>query len=385
MKILFPIGTLYPSQQGGPCNSIYWLAKALAKEGVEATLVTTNLQAEDKVLADVWLDTDYGRVIYHHERFHLIPMKMLRSVWKETPKCDVVHLNSLFYPPSVFAAGMAVWQKKSIVWSVRGVLDEQTLTYSKQKKNILLWLIKRFLSSKVCFHSTSPEETGQIRAVFGMSVSVVEIPNFMELPLLAVSDSTKPYLLYLGRIHPIKALENLLAALLLSRSFVQSDFTLKIAGDYDNAYGEQLKKQVAELGLDEKIEFLGLVEGEEKQRLYAGAYFSILPSHTENFGNVVIESLAQGTPVIASKGTPWEILEIEKAGIWSENEPEKLADAISKALSLPKNIYENWRQNALMLVRARFDIHANIDVWIKTYQSLIPFSKNENLLEAQTK
>ncbi|MBX2890015.1 MAG: glycosyltransferase [Saprospiraceae bacterium] len=368
MKILFPIGTLYPSQHGGPSNTIYWQAKALVKKGMDVTIVTTNLLAEDKVPADVWLDTDYGRVIYHAERSHLFPLKMLRTAWKTLPPCDIVHLNSLFYPPSVIVAWIAMWQKKPIVWSVRGVLDEQALTYGKRRKNILLWLVKRFMASRVCFHSTSEEETNRVRKFFGTTARMVEIPNFMELPAHHAAYSDKPYLLYLGRIHPIKALENLIAALPLSNRFMQSNFTLKIAGDYYNAYGEQLKQQVAALGLGEKVKFLGLVEGEEKQRLYAGAYFSILPSHTENFGNVVIESLAQGTPVIASKGTPWEILEIEKAGFWTGNEPATLAAAIEKALNLPPGAYQIFRENALSLARQRFDIETNIDKWVKAYR-----------------
>ena len=40
----------------------------------------------------------------------------------------------------------------------------------------------------------------------------------------------------------------------------------------------------------------------------------ILPSKSENFGNVVIESLIEGTPVIASKGTPWEELDENRCG-----------------------------------------------------------------------
>ena len=69
------------------------------------------------------------------------------------------------------------------------------------------------------------------------------------------------------------------------------------------------------------------MEGEEKYKLYANAYFSILVSHSENFGNVVIEALSQGTPVIASKGTPWEQL-AEKAGFWIDNDENSIACCI---------------------------------------------------------
>jgi glycosyltransferase involved in cell wall biosynthesis len=371
LKILYPIGTLYPSQQGGPSNTVYWMAKALTETGHEITLVTTNLLAENKVTADRWLETDFGRVIYHNERRHLLPSKMLRSVWKEMPACDIVHLTSLFYPPSLLSALMAKWHKKPIIWSPRGELDEKALVYSTWKKKPVLWALRQFFIGKTTFHSTSQEETKRVKGTLGRHAQVVEIPNFMELPPSEKSFQEKPYLLCVGRIHPKKALENLIAALPFSKNFMQSDFTLKIAGDADNAYGEQLKKRVVELGLSKKVEFLGMVEGEDKQRLYAGAHFSILPSHTENFGNVVIESLAQGTPVIASKGTPWEMLETENAGFWTENEPAALTTAIDKALNLSPGAYQIIRENALSLARQRFDIKANVEIWERTYRTII--------------
>lgn len=42
MKILYPIGGFYPDQTGGPSNTVYWMAKALVKQGHEVTVVTTD-------------------------------------------------------------------------------------------------------------------------------------------------------------------------------------------------------------------------------------------------------------------------------------------------------------------------------------------------------
>ncbi len=361
---------MYPSQEGGPSNTVYWMAEALVAGGKAVTIVTSNLGAEEKIPADVWMDTCYGRVVYHDDRFHLLPFRMLRSIFDVMPDCDVVHLNSLFYPPSFLSALMAMRCKKPIVWSPRGELDEKALVYSTWKKRPLLWLIRRFVAKRVVFHSTSPEESARIRAVFGSGVSMVEIPNFMKIPQPVETVADRPYLLCLGRIHPKKAIENLIEALALSRLFGESGFILKIAGDYDNPYGAQLADLVSRLGLQEKVFFSGLVEGDDKQKLYSGAYFSILPSHTENFGNVVIESLAQGTPVIASKGTPWEILEAEKAGIWTENSPEALALALDRIFSLSETEYQACRGNASRLARSKFDINRGIKIWTDTYTTI---------------
>ena len=65
-----------------------------------------------------------------------------------------------------------------------------------------------------------------------------------------------------------------------------------------------------------------------------------MPSHTENFGIVAVEAMAQGTPVIASKNTPWEIIEKRKAGFWSENNPMALKKSIIQILKLKIDEYE---------------------------------------------
>ena len=131
-----------------------------------------------------------------------------------------------------------------------------------------------------------------------------------------------------------------------------------------------LKELVSDLNLSNKIIFLGHIGSEGKQMLYANAYFTFMPSHTENFGNVVIESLAQGTPVVASKGTPWQILRDRKAGFWVENEVSSLASVINKIIDLNIEEYNALRENARQLAYEEFNIDSNIEKWITTYQSL---------------
>jgi glycosyltransferase involved in cell wall biosynthesis len=128
---------------------------------------------------------------------------------------------------------------------------------------------------------------------------------------------------------------------------------------------------VADLKVTEKIEFVGQVEGDEKQKLLADAFWTIMPSHTENFGLVVLESLAQNTPVIASKGAPWEVLETEKLGFWVENSPEKLSDALRRILTMDAAEYEDYRNRGRAFVIENFDIKQNIRKWTDTYRGLI--------------
>src|SRR5207249_1017724 len=61
----------------------------------------------------------------------------------------------------------------------------------------------------------------------------------------------------------------------------------------------------------------------------------VVPSHTENFGNVVAEGLAHAVPVIVSTGTPWRRLEEVGCGLWVNNDPESLAKAIEQMGRMP--------------------------------------------------
>ena len=372
MKILFPLGTLYPSQAGGPSNTIYWLAKALVKKGVEVSIVTTHIGAENKVSVNKAIETEYGKVTYFSDNIDQLPFQLMVNALRQVRHHDCIHLTSIFYPPSFIIATAAKWMKKPVIWSCRGNLHHHALQISAWKKRPVLWYIKKYLSGRVTFHATSTEESEHIRRIFGPAVKIVEVPNYIELPEPIPHDfEGKPYLLYVGRIHHIKALDKLLEAIHIAVNFKKSDMPFKIAGDADNDFGRALKRLVSEMGLSERIEFLGQVEGLEKQQLYAAAKFTILPSNSENFGNVVIESLAQGTPAIASTGTPWQILETERAGFWTKNDPEELSLAINRALSLSADEYRAYRQHALALARKKFDVFENVNQWMDVYQSVI--------------
>lgn len=374
MNILFPTGSFYPAQTGGPNNTIYWLSKMLNRQGMQPTVITSNAGiAEGKVPLAEWLSTDYGRVIYFPESIHYLPLKLIGATLREMKKADVVHLTALFYPPSWISAAWALWSGKPVVWSPRGELAPHALVFSTWKKRPVLWAIRKFLRKKVFFHATSPQEFLQIRKEMGDEARIIQLPNYFLLPA-KVEARCEPYFLFIGRIHPIKAIDRLLEALVLSRLFNSSPFILKIAGDHQNNYGKYLQQMVDRLGLQEKVQFIGHVEGRAKQELIAKAWFSFLPSHTENFGNVVIESLSQGTPVTASRETPWQLLEEKKAGFWIDNTPAAIATIIDRIIMLPEKEYQIMRDNAYQTATDEFDIEKNIHRWISSYQSLL---KNE--------
>ena len=372
LTILFPTGSFFPAQTGGPDNTVYWITKALTRRGHKAIISTTDVGQGLPMPRGRWLDTDYGTVVYTHNPIHYLPLRVITRAMGQLRKVDILHLSMISYPSSFLMAILNSWTyKKPMIWSSRGDLDPPMLLRSRKKKEAVIALINKLVNKELLwFHSTCDAETEYIRNNFGADSKVIQIPNYMELPEQIITPKEK-YFLYIGRIDPKKAIENLIEALSKSESFLKGEFTLKIVGDYYNEYGQGLVKQVEELGLTHKIRFLGHRDGREKEELLAAAWFTFMPSHTENFGIVVMEGLAQGTPAVASTGTPWKVLEERNAGFWVDNDPATLVRIIDHIHTIPLDQMKELNKNALRLAREEFSIHANVGEWEMAYQTLL--------------
>ncbi len=371
MNILFPHSAFYPSQIGGPCNTLYWHTRALNQNGIKPIIVTSTVGIDNNIVnSDKWIDLDCGLIYYGQGK--ALRLKTILTALAKINRADILHLNSLFSPISSisFFYTILFHRHTKIIWSVRGELNKNALQFSNWKKKPFLFFYKNF-NKNVTYHSTSDEETKHIKEMFPHS-KVVQLPNYIDpAPRLNVIKSN--YLLFLGRIHEIKAIHKLIEALSYSEKFKNSDFQLYIVGKQEerhNNYKAQLVEQIRSLGLSHKIVFKGHVEGEEKEMLYAKAYALILPSETENFGNVVVEALNQGTPVLASTGTPWQILEEYNAGLHISNDPTQLSKGIDSILSLEKNQYHQMRLNSYKLVDENFKVDTQIHKWIDIYKTL---------------
>jgi glycosyltransferase involved in cell wall biosynthesis len=368
MKILISAGLFYPSKLGGPANTLYWLAKSLVSNNIIVSVVSSNKHIEDGLVEfNEWTEIDNIRVRYCTVNSKLSLRVIFHSI-KEIFNNDVILLSSIFYIPSFFIALFASLTSRKIIWSPRGELFNSAINGSKSKL-LYIKLLKLLFSKRVIFHATSTVEKNEIEKHFGSSIRTIVIPNYMELhEKMDRLENVGKYFLYVGRIAPIKALDNLLLGLAKSDAFMKSDYELLIAGGIEKqfeGYYKQLNKILSEnLSLKEKVVFLGNVEGDQKFQLYADAFYSILVSHSENFGNVVIEALSQGTPVIASHGTPWQDLDKKKAGLWIDNNVDEIAENIDKVLAMDVEEYQQVRDNAYKLA-LEFDVYSNIDKWIK--------------------
>lgn len=354
--------SFFPAQEGGPSNALYWLASGLAKKGYKLRVVTTDRYIpENTVPINQWHSLNGFEVIYQSlDKGNCL-------LYKELDNCDVLLTDGvckILYYKLVLSA---LKKHKRVVLSPRGELFESAINHKGKLygfiKKSFVRLMRLSFKNRVSFHVTSKEEQLAVVKYFGKKTHIWNIPNYMILPdKVDVIQKEEPYLLYVGRLNQIKNIDIILSGLAKSSAFRKGAVRFIIAGEKKGEYYESLIEQTKELGITNKVEFLGLVTGEEKYRLYAGAKCLLLMSKSENFGNVIVEALSQGTPVIASVGTPWQQLVEKKAGWWIATTTEQVAETVDELLSLDDEEYAKMRGNAYDYSR-EFDIYTNIGKW----------------------
>lgn len=188
-----------------------------------------------------------------------------------------------------------------IVVSPRGMLAPWALSRSRTKK-ALAWSLWTggLLRSAGCLHALGePEARSIAQIVPGPPICI--IPNGVDIPVSDVgSGSREKSVLFLGRIHPKKGLEELLAGW-AKANISAAGWRLDIAGWDDGGHLEGLKVQAAKHGLGHSVRFLGAAFGPQKAALlrHSGAF--VLPSFSEGLPMAVLEAWSYGLPVLMTE------------------------------------------------------------------------------------
>ncbi len=244
---------------------------------------------------------------------------------------DVVHITGVYSPTTIPGLLLCNVFARPVVWSPRGALQRWSGTRRIIAKRLWEAVCNLIIRNTNCvMHCTSTTEETESRARIPGSRSVV-IPNAVEIPAELPSRNWRPQgqlrVLYLGRLDVKKGIENLLRAFVLLPA---DAFSLRVCGTGHIEYVNTLVELCRVSGLRDRVTFVGQVDADEKIKTFVDADVCVVPSHTENFGMVVAEALAHGTPVIASTGTPWSEMERVGCGLWVSNDPETLAAALRR-------------------------------------------------------
>lgn len=187
----------------------------------------------------------------------------------------------------------------------------------------------------------------------------------------------------MSRVQRKKGLPNLLEAWTRLPEDLKKDWTIRIVGPDQDNHTAELMSQCEHLGLTytgqdgkfrcapassactstrPQVAFVGPKYDADLDAEYSNADLFVLPTHSENFGSVVIEALAHSIPVICTKEAPWEELETHKCGWWIDDNVDALVHALKEALPLhytpASSTYTDLPEmgrNGLELVKTKYD------------------------------
>ncbi len=247
----------------------------------------------------------------------------LKHVLKNTTY-DVLYLNSFFafdfaIKPLILRS-LGLIPHKPVVIAPRGEFSQGALSIKSWKKKTYLALAK-FLSlyQGLCWQASSEHEVDDIKQVMGgQAQNIVVAPNLPSSPpeqaMIRRSFPPSPdapfKIIFLSRISPMKNLDFALHVLAQVKMPVHFDL-LGIVDD--DEYWSECKEIIKKMPDHIKVESKGSIPHQEVFETFARYDLFFLPTRGENYGHVIYESLAAGTPALISDQTPWR--DFEKKGV----------------------------------------------------------------------
>jgi glycosyltransferase involved in cell wall biosynthesis len=364
LRILFVVAAYYPAvRYGGPIRSVHGLAAALARRGHDVQVYTTSVDRDSDLEVPYDRPVDLDGVAVHY--FRVPALRRLcwspllgRRLRQSIGTFDLLHVHAIYLWPTWAAARAAHHAGVPYVLSPRGMLVRDAIRVrNRWVKWAWIHLLERHTLVRAAgVHITAAIEATELDALRLPRPPVsMEIPNGIDWPARHASlaetpfaELPRPYVLYLGRINRIKGLDRLIAAWPSIR-----DVQLVIAGNDDEGHRTELEALADSLGVRDRISFIGLVQDAHKWALYESAQLFVLPSYSENFGNVVAEAMAMGCPVVVSaQAGIASLIAAERAGLVTSCEPPQLAAVIADLLADPER-RQALGQRGLATVRAK--------------------------------
>ncbi len=350
LKLLHVIPSIAP-KSGGPAGAVIAYAN-LSTSFAEVTILTTREDLGDQSVESLRKETGLSKSVNLEVFPHLgrhsakYSRAMLRWMNQHLSSFDVVHLHAAFSVMTSLSARKCRKFGVPYVFRPLGTLTGYSLGAGHSKLKQMYWRMfeSRSVAKAGGIHVTSPAEKSAVQQLTGhTNISVIPIPmkapNSLNPDKNNTTDNDTLQFGFLSRIHPKKNLESLFKA--LADAEIHQKWHLRIAGDGDQNYINELQSLARQLRIHDRISWEGFLSGDDKTRFFRSVDFFLLPSFDENFGIAAGEALSHGVPAILSdqvdigswgdqlcgviicKTGPESIREaLRTAGSWSADERE---------------------------------------------------------------
>lgn len=285
---------------------------------------------------------------------------------------DVVHINCCWMPACALVQRMAQKRNIKVVLTPHGMLEPWIIKrhYWTRKVPALLLFQKAAVKKADCLQATAESEKQNLMKLgYNSNIKIVKLGIDAESIAMKTSWKKSKQLLFLSRVHVKKGINYLIEAADILRDELQG-YKILVAGEGDAEYVASLKQQIMDKGLQDIIQLIGGVYGDKKWELFQTSDFFVLPTHSENFGLAIAESLASGTPVITTVGTPWNDLNSSNSGAWIEIGTQPLVETLRRFLSLSDGELEAMGKNGRKLIETKYSAKVMAEEMMKVYDSL---------------
>ena len=357
------------------------LCHGLQRAGVDVEVVTTTANGRDSLRPSPPGGERYDGVPVHYAA-RAFPQRFfgarIRGPLREAlARADVCHIHGVWNVPEWWASYLARAAGKPYVISPRGMLQPQAMARGRWRKAAAFALLdRRNLTGASLLHATSEQEAGAIRAL-GFGVPIAVVPNGVDLH--GPDEASGGYrgrlgipadafvVLFLGRMHRIKRLDLLADAFAAVRA-THPAMHLVLAGPDEHGLIPDLRRRFAG-DAAACVHATGDVHGADKWALLKDADVMVQCSDSESFGLAVVESLASGVPVIATRTCPWREIETHECGFWVKQTAPAIAAAIRTLADDPRR-RAGMGERAAAFARARFSWDAIAPQMARLYADL---------------
>lgn len=379
---------------GGVPRVVLDVARTVAEAGLPSTIITGDTQ--DTPAA--WINNAApiqtpGPVDHHVPAVYKVDMDRrvasavsadgMRDIVTILRRSDVVHLHCLWSVANLQIADMCRSMGIPYILTTHGMLDDWSMQQAQVKKRTYLRLGgKAMLEQAMFVLCTARGEIEQSGKWFphgnGLVLSyIIDLEPYRTLPGPALAREQYPMvadahargeavILFLSRLHYKKGCELLIKA--AKKALEQGKpATYVFAGTGDDAYVKSLQDLAAQLGIADRVHFVGMVKGEMKISLYEAADLFVLPTSQENFGLVLIEALACNTPVMTTRGTDiWKDIESSGSGIIVDQTEDAIAKELVGLLQ-DRSRLAGLRQGARTWVFANYEVSHLVKKYVDVY------------------
>jgi D-inositol-3-phosphate glycosyltransferase len=343
---------------GGMNVYICELARELGRSGITVDIFTRRTEPDQPEIVPlgprvrvIHIEAGPAAPIHKHDLYQCLSA-FTRHI-EEFADCE--HRTYDLLHSHYWLSGVAA-QRLARRWQIPHVTMFHTLAHLKQLANpaeteptLRLEMERQLIQHADRIVAATQDERVQIIRHCGATSSQVEvIPCGVDLRRFVAHDhreararlgwkSEQPVLLFVGRLDPFKGPDVLLQAAALMQKKAQ----IVIVGG--NAAGdpeiEKLRQLACELHIQKRVRFLGARPQEELPLMYSAADVTVVPSYHESFGMAAVESLACGTPVVATRaGGLMTVIRHGETGYLVPRNPGFFAERLDSLLSDPATL-----------------------------------------------